>query len=204
MNEKKSTVLGAVSNIIAILLIGMAIGWLVGLSSGSLLSIVTPVLLTLIASGITAVQLISKPPADAPLATSLYAIAVFVIGLAAGGSLGTMARLGDWLSPDPAEAIERWRRWSQVIPRDEVVRRVFDRDLPDPNPAGHVPSPGSGSDDAVLQGDAACRAVVAKADTLGLDELKAALRESEVPWASAVAPIHDVETLRSVAKNLCH
>jgi hypothetical protein len=202
MNASKSTVLGTVSNIIAIMLIGLSIGWLVGLSSSSLLSIVTPVLLTLIASGITAVQLISKPAADAPLATSLYGIAVFVIGLSAGGSLGTMARLGEWLSPDPAQAIERWRRWSQVIPHDEVVRRVFERDLPDP--AGHAPSPGSGSDDAVLQGDAACRAVVAKADTLGLDDLKAALRESEVPWASAVAPIHDVETLRSVAKNLCH
>lgn len=203
MAMSTSTVLGTVSKVIAILLIGMSIGWLVALSSSSLLSIVTPVLLTLIASGITAVQLISKPAADAPLATSLYAIATFVIGLAAGGSLGTMARLGDWFSPDPALAIERWRRWSQVIPHDMVVRRVFDRDLPDPYLAGHPPSPGSGAD-ALLQGDAACRAVIARADTLGLDDLKAALRQSDVSWASAVAPIQDVETLRSVANNLCH
>ena len=55
----------------------------------------------------------------------------------------------------------------------------------------------------MLDGDATCRAVVAQADTLGLEDLKAALRERDVAWAAAVAPIQDVETLRAVANNLC-
>jgi hypothetical protein len=57
---------------------------------------------------------------------------VFAVGLAGGATLGTTARLGDWFAPDPARAIERWTRWREVIPRDEVVRRVFERTLPDP------------------------------------------------------------------------
>ena len=204
MNARTSAVLGSISNFVAIVLIGMSIGWLSGLSSGSLFSVAMPVLLTLIASALAAARLIGKPPPDALQAVSIYAIMVFVIGLAGGASLGTMARLGDWLAPDPERIIARWNRWSEIIPHDDVVRRVYERTLTDPYRVNRpAPQPTMEARDIVLDDDAACRAVLAQADTLGLEDLKAALRGRDVAWAVAVAPIQDVETLRAVANKLC-
>src|SRR4051794_38892603 len=79
MNARTSAVLGAISNFVAIMLIGMSIGWLSGLSSGSLFSVAMPVLFTLIASALAAARLIGKPAADAMQAISIYAITIFVI-----------------------------------------------------------------------------------------------------------------------------
>ena len=205
MNARTSAVLGAISNFVVIVLIGMSIGWLSGLSSSSLFAVAMPVLLTLIASGLAALRLISKPAADAPPAISIHAIAILAIGLAGGTSLGTVARLGDWLAPDPERIIARWNRWSAIIPHDDVVRRVYERTLTDPYRVNRPapPPPTMEERGVVLDGDATCRAVVAQADTLGLEDLKAALRERDVAWAAAVAPIQDVETLRAVANNLC-
>lgn len=197
--------LGAISNFVTIVLIGMSIGWLAGLSSSSVFSVAMPVLLTLIASALAAARLINKPAADALQAISLYTIMIFVIGLAGGASLGTMARLGDWLAPDPEHIIARWNRWSAIIPHDDVVRRVYERTLTDPYRVNRPAPPPTTTEErgVVLDGDAACRAVVAHADSLNLEELKAALRARDVVWAAAIAPIDDVETLRAVANNLC-
>src|SRR5262249_25581052 len=119
MMERALAVLRAISNFVAIVLIGMSIGWLSCLSSSSLFSVALPVLLTLIASALTAVRLMGRPAADAPQPVSIYAITIFVIGLAGGASLGTVARLGDWLAPDPERIIARWKRWSAIIPHDD-------------------------------------------------------------------------------------
>jgi hypothetical protein len=199
-----SAVLGAISNFVVIVLIGMSIGWLTGLSSSSLFSVAMPVLLTLIASALAAFRMINQPAADAPPAISIYAVAILAIGLAGGTSLGTMARLGDWLAPDPERIIARWNRWSAIIPHDDVVRRVYERTLTDPYRVNRpAPPPTTTDRDIVLDDGAACRAVVAQADSLGLEELKAALRARDVAWAAAIAPIDDVKTLRAVANNLC-
>jgi hypothetical protein len=144
MKASRSAVLGAIWNFFAVVLIGGSLGWLTGLSSSSLLSVAMPVLLTLITGALAAVRLIGKPAADAPPMVSVYTIAIFAIGLGAGASLGTMARLGDWLSPDPEQVIERWNRWRDVVPHDEVVRRVFERALPDPYRAARPPTPAQG------------------------------------------------------------
>jgi hypothetical protein len=199
-----SAVLGAISNFVAIVLIGMSIGWLSGLSSSSLFTVAMPVLLTLIATALAAVRLIRRPAVDALQEISISTITIFVIGLAGGVSLGTMARLGDWFAPDPERIIARWNRWRAIIPPDDVVRRVYERTLPDPYRVNRpAPPPPPDGRDVVLGGDATCRAVVAQVDSLGLEELKAALRARDVAWAAAIAPIDDVETLRAVANNLC-
>lgn len=142
MSAKTSTVLGGISNFVVVVAIGASLGWLTGLASSPLLSLALPVLLTLIASALAAVRMIRKPAADtpAPNAISIYTIAVFSLGLAGGATLGTMARLGDWFEPDPEHAIERWARWKDVVPHDEVVRRVFERTLTDPYRAARPPS----------------------------------------------------------------
>lgn len=139
MTAKTSAVLGAIANSVMIVAIGASIGWLSGLSTSPLLSVAVPVLLTLIASALAAVRMIRNPAADPPPAISIYAIAVFSFGLAAGATLGTMARLGDWFAPDPVHAIERWARWRDIVPHEEVVRRVFERTLPDPYRASRPP-----------------------------------------------------------------
>lgn len=139
MSAKSSAVLVGIANFVVVVAIGGSLGWLSGLSTSPLLSVVMPVVLTLIASALTAVRLINKPAADAPAAISVYTIAVFSVGLAAGASFGTTARLGDWFTPDPDRAIERWAPWKDVVPRDEVVRRVFERTLPDPYRAHPTP-----------------------------------------------------------------
>src|SRR3954471_422925 len=106
MNARMAAVIGAMAGVIAVVVIGVSLGWLSGLSTSPLLSVAMPVLLTLIASALAAVRLIRKPAADAPTAISVYTIAVFAVGLAGGATLGTAARLGDWFAPDPARAIE--------------------------------------------------------------------------------------------------
>lgn len=58
----------------AVVLIGMSIGWLVGISSTSLSSIILPVLLTLMTSALAAVQLMSQPAAGSSTAISIYVI----------------------------------------------------------------------------------------------------------------------------------
>jgi hypothetical protein len=201
MNARTAAVLGAITNSLAIVLIGLSIGWLSGLSSGSVFSVAMPVLLTLIASALAAARLMNKPAVDALQALSIYTVMIFVIGLAGGASLGTMARLGDWFAPDPARVIARWDRWTEILPHDDVVRRVYERTLTDPYRVSRVP-PGEGPE-VVQDGGAACRAVIPQADTLDLEDLKAALRARDVAWAAAVAPIQDVETLRAVANHLC-
>src|SRR5262249_47575902 len=152
---------------------------------------VLPVLLTLIASALAAFRLISQPAADGPPAISIHTVAVLAIGLAVGASLGTMARLGDWLAPDAERIIARWNRWNSIIPHDDVVRRVYERTLTDPY-RGNRPAPPpttTAERGVVLDGDATCRAIVAKADSLSLEQLKAALRARDVAWAAAIAPI---------------
>jgi hypothetical protein len=205
MNARTSAMLGAISNLVTVVLIGMSIGWLSGLSSSSLFSSALPVLLTLIASGLAAFRLLSQSAADPPPAISIHGVAVLAIGLAAGASLGTMARLGDWLAPDPEQLIARWHRWRAIIPHDDVVRRVYERTLTDPYRVNRPAPPPTTTEErsVVLDGDAACRAVVAQADSLSLEELKAALRARDVAWAAAIAPIDDVKTLRAVANDLC-
>jgi hypothetical protein len=205
MNARASAVLGAISNFVAIVLIGMSIGWLSGLSSSSLFSVAMPVLLTLIASALAAARLINKPAADTLQAIPIYTIMIFVIGLAGGASLGTMARLGDWLAPDPERIIARWHRWRAIIPHDDVVRRVYERTLTDPYRVNRPAPPPTATQErgVVLDGDAPCRAIVAQADSLSLEDLKAALRARGVAWAAAVAPIDDVKALRAVANDLC-
>jgi len=209
MTARASAVLGAISNFVTIVLIGMSIVWLSGLSSSSLFSFVFPVLLTLIASALAAFRMLGKTAADAAPAISLQAIAVLTIGLAGGASLGTMARLGDWLAPDPEQIIARWNRWRAIIPHDDVVRRVYERTLTDPyrvNRPVPTPTPTPTPTEArgvALDGGATCRAVVAQADGLSLEELKTALRARDVAWAAAIAPIDDVKTLRAVASDLC-
>src|SRR5262249_47268191 len=109
--------------------------------------------------------------------------------------------------PDPERIIARWDRWSAIIPHDDVVRRVYERTLTDPyrvNRPNPTPTPTPTTErGVVLDGDATCRAIVARADTLNLEDLKAALRARDVAWAAAIAPIDDVKTLRAVANNLC-
>lgn len=161
MNAKKS-VRGVISNFVTIVLIGMSIGWLSGLSSSSLFSFVLPVLLTMIASALAAFRMSSKPAADAAPAISIRAVAILAIGLAGGASLGTMARLGGWLAPDPEQIIASWSRWRAIIPHDDVVRRVYERTLTDPYRAnGSAPPPPTADRGVVLDGGATCRAVVA-------------------------------------------
>jgi hypothetical protein len=205
MDARKSVVRGVISNSVTLVLIGMAIGWLSGLSSSSLFSFALPVLLTMIASAFAAFRTPSKPAADAAPAISIHMVAILAIGLAGGASLGTMARLGDWLAPDPEQIIARWHRWRAIIPHDDVVRRVYERTLTDPYRVNRPAPPPATMDSrgVVLDGDAACRAVVAQADSLSLEDLKAALRAHDVAWAAAIAPIDDVKTLRAVANDLC-
>ncbi|HEX8106897.1 MAG TPA: hypothetical protein VF516_04170 [Kofleriaceae bacterium] len=127
-----------------------------------------------------------------------------MLGLAGGAALGTMARLGDWFAPDPERIIARWDRWRAILPPDDVVRRVYERTLTDPYRVNRpAPPPTTQGSEVVLDGAPLCRPVVARADRLGLEDLKTALRDNHVPWAAAVTPIQDVAMLRDVAKDLC-
>jgi hypothetical protein len=55
-------------------------------------------------------------------------VSLFVIGLALGASLGTYARTNDWLGPDPARLVSRWK--GSGLEDKEILQRAFNELYP--------------------------------------------------------------------------
>ncbi|HWS87219.1 MAG TPA: hypothetical protein VN282_09660 [Pyrinomonadaceae bacterium] len=139
---------------------GLALGWLVGLS-------VSPVIQTILTSLVAVVVSITSAlaglhaggqadgeegPAAAgeseprgakshkslPVAFDPVPVALMVIGLACGASVGVYARTNDWLGARGKSFAEEWSETG--LPPQEITRRVFDTLYP-PSPA-----PGRGAE----------------------------------------------------------
>lgn len=108
------------------LLSGLGIGWLIGLSVSPVLYIVIAGSISLIAgvagilSGLNHNGNVSWKVGK----TDPLPITFLVIGLAVGASLGVVARTNAWLGNNPSDIIQKWEK--NGLTKKEIAERLFD------------------------------------------------------------------------------
>jgi hypothetical protein len=76
---------------------------------------------------------IESPPRErrrSGLDVSPWPVTCLVVSIAVGASLGAMARVGDWLAPDPVRLADRWKKTG--LTEAERVRHLFEQAYPPP------------------------------------------------------------------------
>jgi hypothetical protein len=104
---------------------GLCVGWLTGLTvspvTGAVLASVTGVLVTVLGAASSVRR--SDPPS---ISITAIPLAVVLLGLVLGSSLGIVARSRAWFSPEPEELVLQWRGLEPV----DVRQRLFDQLYP--------------------------------------------------------------------------
>jgi hypothetical protein len=128
--------------IASLLVTGLGIGWLTGLSASPVVSIVITSLTGSAAAIVAVLSGLKDEPDDdgalekdkpSPLRWQVdpAPVALLVIGLLLGALAGIWIRTHNWLSPPPAppslSLADQVAQWVQLgLPQDEVVRRLFE------------------------------------------------------------------------------
>ncbi|HKS29637.1 MAG TPA: hypothetical protein VJS44_17545 [Pyrinomonadaceae bacterium] len=140
---------------LCLLLSGVGIGWLIGLSVSPVIHIIITSLIALAVSvtgtlaGInidqkeSAAEPDDKPKRRVLVEVNPVPLMLVVIGLAIGSSIGVYARTNSWLGPDPNSFVEKWK--DTELTKREIVRRLFDDLYP----------PRAGSTTSTTAGDSA-------------------------------------------------
>jgi hypothetical protein len=144
----------SISHGLALICSGLAVGWMIGLSVSPVIQGVITALISVIVGVVGVVAGIeglrdrvsgegdetdgveSPPPKrrrSESLDVSPWPVACLVAALAVGASLGAMARVGDWLAPDPSLLAARWTKTG--LTEAERVRRLFEHSFPPPGKA---------------------------------------------------------------------
>lgn len=139
-----------------LVLSGVGIGWLMGLSMSPILHIVVAGILTAVASVVSALSGFGAPRSDATKApvesglkptdgpdlsaarndqrrpatriVTVVPLASFVVGIVLGSSVGVYARSHDWLSPEPQAMVAKWRLTK--LTDEQIANRLFDLTYP--------------------------------------------------------------------------
>jgi hypothetical protein len=130
--------------VIYLLVTGLGLGWIVGLSVSPVVHILLGSILALVVSLASAISGLSKPDEIKELnipteTTSIIQkashihldprpIAFFIIGIAIGSAIGIYARTNDWLSASPEVIIKRWE--GKGLDETEIRKRLFDEIYP--------------------------------------------------------------------------
>ena len=150
----QATVTGA----ICLVLSGVGIGWLIGLSMSPVLQIVVSALLTAVAGAISVLSGLGATGPDvtkdgdeaargelatgsvpSPPAARLHQrlegrsvtavpLACLIGGIVLGSSFGVYGRTHDWLGADPQTLITKWRLTK--LPDEQIAKRLFDQLYP--------------------------------------------------------------------------
>ena len=125
-------------NSFCVLISGLGLGWLVGLSVSPVIQIILTSLIAIIVTlsgalaGISATQPGNDPQEDNKKRRSLSSaldplpIMCLVMGLAAGSSLGVYARTNDWLGAASKPQKPFAEEWSDTgLSKEEITKRVF-------------------------------------------------------------------------------
>jgi len=151
------------SNILYLVISGLGVGWIVGLSISPVVHIVLGSILALVvslASAIAGVEKLEEAEEQAsagktgPIAQKVARvrldprpIALLVLGLAIGSSIGAYARTNDWLGENPRRVVDRWK--GAGLDEAEIRMRLFNDLYPQSSVARdsnseHPVSPGLG------------------------------------------------------------
>jgi len=141
MSTAKKNTAVTFANIISFILIGLSLGWLIGLSVSPVLHIIVGSIITLLISlisvlgGISSVSKFDKEPRSDQINLkvptisniNLILIALFTITLAIGASLGTYNRTNDKLGLYPDNLINKWSQDSTVRVRlkEELFKKLY-------------------------------------------------------------------------------
>jgi hypothetical protein len=139
---------------------GAAIGWLAGLSVSPVIQVTITSLLTILVSLTSALASLESSGTAASSDSnrskwkalsylSPAPVALLVLSLACGASLGAYARSNDWLGANARRIAEQWQETG--LPRAEILLRVFNQRFP-PLPAenGAVTTQAASSRQGVL------------------------------------------------------
>lgn len=107
----------------SILITGLGIGWLVGLSVSPVISIVITSITGAAAAVITALSGLEE---KSKWSVSPVPLALLVVGLAIGSGIGVRTRNLDWLGRNLAAEAVMWEAAGLRLDKGEIIRRLFD------------------------------------------------------------------------------
>ena len=141
-------------NRFCLLVSGLALGWLVGLSASPVIQTILASLIAVVVSITGALAGLSSSDADKESGSSSEAtenapkpsnvqkrlpalldpmpVMLMVVGLACGASIGIYARTNDWLGARTNSLVEEWK--DTGLSSKEITTRVFDSLYPPPTP----------------------------------------------------------------------
>ncbi|HRW10344.1 MAG TPA: hypothetical protein P5121_34810 [Caldilineaceae bacterium] len=200
-------------HIFALVLTGISIGWLSGLSMSPVISVVIGSVTTLVATIIAALSGVKEEFWDKDTspntvkrwlrAVTPVPLAWLVGGLLIGAHVGLFIRTHDLLSPSPADLLtQEVTKWETFgIPRDEVVAQLFAHSLT--QPSGAVAQPVN-SQRSVLNSvtEAACMDLIERANNDTEQAFRRYLSVKE-PWQTLEIAVPDTQALREVIQALC-
>lgn len=213
-----------IGRIFALLVCGLGIGWLTGLSASPTIAAVVAGLLGLAAALSSALAGLHEAPQageDLPSGSnrrlarsavphlSPIPVAALVVGVAFGASIGVYARANDWLGVNPLAIAAKWSKldskkveadlFSSLYPSaPQPEKLTLQKDQPaDPPAKKPTVYPGGGWLYTVPRSE--CAALRA-ADGPGLRQ---ELRYSRNDFVRKAATVEDVTTLRKIVDVLC-
>lgn len=100
-------------NIIALLVCGVSIGWLLGLSSSPIIETVIGSLLAIITTLMTLLFSVEKGSVKDKISDklgtiSILPLSIFLLGLSTSATVGIYARTNDWFGIDPQSFKQKW------------------------------------------------------------------------------------------------
>jgi hypothetical protein len=191
--EDVKRVLEAIGKAVLLILAGVSLGWIVGLSSTPVVATVLPALLTLVIGVATALS-----GTDAAKGrTMLYPAAFLVVGAGIGIAVGVVAKSHAWLSPAPGELADQWKE----LPRHDVMLRLFDRaEPPPPKETADTVARGGG----LWASSNTCGYYMNAADGLKTTaDMKSAMERYKLPFATLADVVTDPDQLRKATVQLC-
>lgn len=123
----------------SLLITGMGIGWLAGLSVSPVISMIITTIIGSAAAIIAAVSGLNNQQVDNddtngsnvrrfPSLDTLP-IAALVIGLVIGSYFGILARTHDWLEPDMTLEIKKWTNLGVSLKKQAIADKMFNREF---------------------------------------------------------------------------
>ena len=212
--DKKSSTLSKMLQVVSLVVIGIGIGWLVGLSVSPVVSIVVTSL-TAAAGALLAVLSGSQQPevqsdtssedtfSQMKRRTDALPIAALVLGIICGSAIGLAARNYGWLGTDLDLEIHKWTKYG--LDERSVADRLFEAAYPSVGSQETPHAPWVKPEVGVLFGTAADMetACVSLLD-LEDDELTRYAKGSSLNGIQILGDaIDDPETLRTILEVIC-